>query len=226
MKFTDNIPHVCCVYKITNTINNLIIIGSTIDLNKRINHYRNDIKKDNPLKHYNKRFLDDIIKYGIDSFNIEIIEKFNNDITNMELKNNESKYIIEFNSTNPNIGYNLRLDINGKYICNDLTKQLKSKQLSEQWNSGIRDSHSDKMKNYWENNETRRLDQANIMRKNLTKYLYNVKDVHNNIIYANLTYNELATKGLKCGAARCSQLKSNLVISKGYIIERIVLNKF
>lgn len=226
MKFTDNIPHVCCIYKITNTINNLIIIGSTIDLNKRINHYRNDIKKDNPLKHYNKRFLDDIIKYGINSFNIEIIEKFNNDITNMELKNNESKYIIEFNSINPNIGYNLRLDINGKYICNDLTKQLKSKQLSEQWNSGIRDSHSDKMKNYWEDNETRRLDQADIMRRNLTKYLYNVKDAHNNIIYANLTYNELAAKGLKCGASRCSQLKSNLVISKGYIIERIVLNKF
>lgn len=34
MKLTEKLPHVCCVYKITNTISNLILIGSTVDLNK------------------------------------------------------------------------------------------------------------------------------------------------------------------------------------------------
>ena len=72
MKLTDEIPSVCCVYKITNTINNLILIGSTINLNKRINHYRNDVKKSNPLKHYNRRFLEDIVNYGLNSFVVNI----------------------------------------------------------------------------------------------------------------------------------------------------------
>ena len=45
MKLNDSIPEVVCVYKITNVVNGLILIGSTTNLNKRINHYRNDIKK-------------------------------------------------------------------------------------------------------------------------------------------------------------------------------------
>ena len=138
MKFTDEIPHVCCVYKITNTITNLILIGATTNLNKRINHYRNDVYRDNPLKHYNREFLQDIISYGINSFIVDIIEKYDKNISNIELKNNESKYIIQYNSINPNIGYNLRLDINGKYICNNSTRILKSKQLKQQWKSRSR----------------------------------------------------------------------------------------
>jgi group I intron endonuclease len=224
MKFTDEIPSVCCVYKITNTINNLIIIGSTTNLNKRINHYRNDMKKSNPLKHYNRRFLEDIINYGLNSFVVDIIEEYTNKITDIELKNNESKYILQYNSINPEIGYNIRLDIDGKYICNDSTKKLKSEQLKFQWQVGIRDSHSDKMSNYWTNNEDRRMQQANVMRKVLTKYVYNVLDAHNNIVYNNLTYNQLAYKGLK---AACSKFKKdiNIVRCKGWKVERIILHK-
>lgn len=34
MKLTENIPTVVCIYKITNEINHLIIIGSTTNLKK------------------------------------------------------------------------------------------------------------------------------------------------------------------------------------------------
>ena len=146
MKLTEKLPHVCCVYKITNTISNLILIGSTVDLNKRINHYRNDIKKGNPLKHYNKRFLKDIITYGINSFIVEIIEEYEYNINTTYLKNKESEYILQYDSINPEIGYNLRLDIDGKYICNSSTKSLKSEQVKAQWAFGIRSGHSDKLK--------------------------------------------------------------------------------
>lgn len=224
MKLTEEIPSICCVYKITNTITNLIIIGSTTNLNKRINHYRNDIKKDNPLKHYNRRFLDDIITYGINSFVVDIIEEFDNNITNVELKNKESNYILQYDSINPEIGYNLRLDIDGKYICNDSTRKLKSEQLKQQWSSGIRYSHSDKMTDYWSKNEERRITQANIMRKTLTKYVYNVLDAYNNVVYKELTYNQLAYKGLK---AACTYFKKdvNVVRCKGWKVERIILRK-
>lgn len=64
------------------------------------------------------------------------------------------------------------------------------------------------------------------MRNNLTKYVYTVKDAHDNILYDKISYNKLAVIGLKCAATRCSQHKTNCVISKGYKVERIVKMKF
>lgn len=236
MKLTDNIPCICCVYKITNTISNLILIGSTTNLNKRINHYRNDVKKDNPLKHYNKRFLQDIINYGIDSFIIEVIEEYPNNITNIELKNNETKYILQYDSINSKIGYNLRLDLDGKYICNNSTRILKSKQLKEQWADGIRSNHSNIMKNYWKNNTDRKVQQSKVMSKALTKYVYNIY-LNDKIIKEHIYFNELSKLGfesaLKYFADEDKKLNKNnksiirkyakIVYCKGYKIERLLL---
>lgn len=135
MKLTENIPTIVCIYKITNEINHLIIIGSTTNLKNRINHYRNDVKKLNSLKYYNVRFYNDLIKYGINNFNVEILEEIDSNITNKELKNKETKYILKYDSINPKIGYNLRLDVNGKYICNNSTKLIKSYKLN---NNGLK----------------------------------------------------------------------------------------
>ena len=237
MKLTDEIPSICCVYKITNTISNLILIGSTTNLNKRINHYRNDIHKDNPLKHYNRRFLQDIIDNGIKSFTVDIIEEYNNDITNTELKNNETKYILQYNSINPKIGYNLRLDIDGKYICNNSTRILKSEQLKEQWSNGIRDKHSNIMKNYWKNNTNRKIQQSKVMSKALTKYVSNIY-LNNELIKEHIYFAELSKLGFKSAlkyfADEDKKLNKDnktiikkyakIVYCKGYKIERIITN--
>lgn len=195
MKLTENIPTVVCIYKITNEINHLIIIGSTTNLKNRINHYRNDVKKLNPLKYYNVRFYNDLIKYGINNFNVEILEEIDSNITNKELKNKETKYILKYDSINPKIGYNLRLDVNGKYICNNLTKLIKKLQTKQQWLEGIRDTHSDTMKNYWKDNTKRREQQSKIMTNNLSKYLYNVYNINKVKIYSLLTYKQLKDIG-------------------------------
>lgn len=237
MKFTDEIPHVCCVYKITNTITNLILIGATTNLNKRINHYRNDVYRDNPLKHYNREFLQDIISYGINSFIVDIIEKYDKNISNIELKNNESKYIIQYDSINPNIGYNLRLDINGKYICNNSTRILKSKQLKQQWNNGIRSNHSNIMKEYWKNNTNRKNQQSKFFSDILTQYVYNIYK-ENVLIKEHIYYKELVDIGLKSVIGYFAKedkiLNKNnkdiirkvakVVYCKGYKVERIMIN--
>ena len=199
MKLTENIPTIVCIYKITNEINHLIIIGSTTNLKNRINHYRNDVKKLNPLKYYNVRFYNDLIKYGINNFNVEILEEIDSNITNKELKNKETKYILKYNSINPKIGYNLRLDVNDKYICNNSTKLIKKLQTKQQWLEGIRDTHSDTMKNYWKDNTKRREQQSKIMTNNLSKYLYNVYNINKVKIYSLLTYKQL--KDIGCGVA-------------------------
>lgn len=190
MKFDDYIPQSVCIYKITNLKTNLILIGSTNNLYKRIIQYKYDIlhKRDNCI---NKRFMQDSILYGIDNLNVEILEEFDN-INSISLKNKETEYIIKYNSLDLNIGYNIRLDKNGKYICNLSTKILKQNQLKEQWANGIRDKHSDKMKNYWKNISKERKDnQSNIMTKNLTKYYYNIYDINNNLIKNDLSYKDL-----------------------------------
>ena len=238
MKFTDDIPKVICIYKITNVKTNLIMIGSTINLYNRVNHYRNDINKDNPLKHYNREFLNDIINYGINSFIVDIIEEFDS-ITNIELKNKETNYIIKYNSNNPNIGYNIRLDINGKYICANSTKYLKSTQTKEQWVKGIRDSHSNTMKEYWKDNQERKDNQSNVMKKALTRFNYNVYNMKNEIIYSNIDYKQLNSLGYRyalqgfCKADK-EKLKTNKsiifipvkrVTLKNVIVERINIFK-
>lgn len=192
MNITSNFPNVICVYKITNLKTNLILIGSTRNLHKRIIQYKYDILHQRVLN-LNKRFLQDILLYGINVLDIDILEEFDENITDIELKNKETKYITQYNSIDINIGYNIRLDFNGKYICNLSTKTLKQEQLKEQWANGIRDNHTNVMKNYWKNTSKERISQqSQIMSKNLTKYYYNLYTIKEELLYENLTYRELA----------------------------------
>ena len=194
MNLLDNAPNCICVYKITNVQNGKSIIGSTKNLYNRIRHYRYDINKENPLKHYNKEFLDDLIKYGLINFTFEILEQFDN-ISDIELKNKETEYIYKYDTLNT--GYNIRIDIDGKYICNNSTKEKQKLQITSQWKNGIRNNHSKKMQNYWNNtSKERRTQQSEIMTKNLTKYSY---DIYKNdeIIIKNGNYQDLVRLNLE-----------------------------
>lgn len=190
MKINDNIPEIICIYKITNLKTNRVLIGSTKNLHKRIIQYKYDILHQR-INTINKLFLQDIINENLNILNIDIIEEFD-DISEIELKNKETEYIIKYNSLDLNIGYNIRLDNNGKYICNLSTKKLKSEQVKQQWKFGIRDKHSNNMKNYWKNvSNERKEQQSKIMSKNLTKYYYNIYDIKENLIKENANYKEL-----------------------------------
>ena len=127
MQLKKDYKNVVCVYKITCKPNGKILIGSTTNLYSRINHYRNDVNKDNPLKHYNKAFYDDLIKYGITCFIVDIVEQFD-DISAIELKNKETYYMNLFNS----------LDSNTYFLLNNI---FEGGQLSKKIDSYIRDNY-------------------------------------------------------------------------------------
>lgn len=191
MNITSDFPSIVCIYKITNLKTNLILIGSTRNLHKRIIQYKYDILHQR-TSNVNKNFLQDVILYGLNNLSVDILEEFDENITNIELKNKETEYIKKYNSIDINIGYNIRLDFNGKYICNLSTKILKQNQLKEQWNNNVRDNHANIMKDYWKNASKERISQqSQIMSKNITKYYYNLYTIKNELLYENLTYKEL-----------------------------------
>lgn len=89
-----------CNYKITNLINNKIYIGKTAgDTSRRWKaHIKNAGNIDAESHLYKSMF-----KYGIENFNFEVLEYFDNEDEAYEA---EKRYIKLYNSNNPNIGYN------------------------------------------------------------------------------------------------------------------------
>lgn len=191
MELDKTFKNVTCVYKVTCVVNNKILIGCTTNLYNRVCQYRNDINRTNPLKHYNKSFYNDVIEYGLKSFKIEIVESYSS-ITDEELKNKESYYMNLYNSLNPEIGYNIRQDIDGHCVCADSTREIKRMQTKEQWASGVRINHSGRMKDYWCDNFDRKLVQSKIMSKNKTKFIYTIiNNKTKEVIKENVEYKDL-----------------------------------
>lgn len=94
-------PQISCVYKLTNTINGKIYIGKAIDFYLRMySHSRSALKITNDG---NNPISNAIHKYGWDSFKQEILEEADS----AQLFERETFHIIEKNSTDPSIGYNV-----------------------------------------------------------------------------------------------------------------------
>lgn len=111
------------IYKITNDVNNLIYIGSTCKpLIRRFNGHRKEAINFNSSTVFHKA----IREIGIKHFFIELIKEC--PTNNQEsLLNHEGYYIHKFDSTNPEIGYNMKnegiyqifdykIDINNKIL--------------------------------------------------------------------------------------------------------------
>lgn len=88
------------IYKITNIVNNKVYIGQSIDVEKRIQQHKYGL---NNNKGHNAHFQNAWNKYGENNFKFEIIEKVEDASKLNEL---EIEYISEYNSTNPDYGYN------------------------------------------------------------------------------------------------------------------------
>jgi group I intron endonuclease len=94
------------IYKFTCLINSKVYIGKSINLYKRINWHKNYSR--NPKNKY--IFHKAIMKYGWDSFNVEILEIFDNfdkSKDNQSLLEREAYYIEFFDSSNKSKGYNI-----------------------------------------------------------------------------------------------------------------------
>ncbi len=88
------------IYKISNTINDKVYIGQTTQtLKERFRKHKQVVNYETCRTVLKKAF----VKYGIDNFNIEIIEECDDTLLNEK----EKFYIEQYNSKVPN-GYNIR----------------------------------------------------------------------------------------------------------------------
>ena len=88
------------IYKTTNLVNNKIYIGQKHSTKFDKNYYGSG-----------KILLKALKKYGKENFKVEILEESDsNDLDSLEIK-----YIKQYNSTNPNIGYNILIGGNVSY---------------------------------------------------------------------------------------------------------------
>lgn len=90
-----------CVYRIRNTINNKVYIGSTIDFGRRKNEHLSQLDNGVHINTYLQRAYK---KHGKDAFVFDVIE---HSLEKGELVKKEQHYIDLFNSSNSNFGYNI-----------------------------------------------------------------------------------------------------------------------
>lgn len=91
-----DIPHLCCIYKITNMLNGKVYIGQTINLNGRYGNHKSG--KSSLFIHGAIR------KYGFKNFKLEVIEEVPKKLKVMN--DREIYWINHYNSCDPEIGYN------------------------------------------------------------------------------------------------------------------------
>lgn len=131
------------IYKTTNLVNNKIYIGKRIFTKDKF--FKN--------KYYGsgKLLKEAISKYGLDSFNREVLEEVDNEL----LEEREVYWIKFYNSNNLEIGYNLTIGGNSKYgrkignMSNETKKKISesvSKYLVENGHPFQDKNHSDETK--------------------------------------------------------------------------------
>lgn len=111
------------IYKITNKINGKVYIGQSINIAKRWKAHRTRPFNPNSTQ-YNSFIYKAIRKYGLDNFTFEVIEE----CLKKDLNEREKFYIQQYDSMNPDKGYNLTA---GGYNSVTTNNKLTSKMVDE-----------------------------------------------------------------------------------------------
>lgn len=206
----------CGIYCIRNIINNKVYIGKSKNIYKRIHQHIYDMK--NKRKTENPYLLQSWIKYGNENFEYFVLEYLEE---NEELVSEKELYWMnKFNSLDRKNGYNLRQDSSSKMIVHEETSKKISERLKKEWSSGIRNLHSEKLKQNWKNNPDRVLNQSKLFSKIKTKYNYIIYDLDNTFI-ENCDYKRLKELKLQNVTSQFFRKKNNNVKWKEFLIKRV-----
>lgn len=130
------------IYKITNTENNKLYIGSAVDIRKRWREHKNRLKRNN---HENIYLQNSVKKYGLEKFIFEVVELVNN---KEELIKREQYWLDYFKSYDNSIGYNIKptAGSNLGHRHSEITKEkirLSKQNISDEIRENMRLGHAD-----------------------------------------------------------------------------------
>lgn len=194
------------IYKILNNINGKFYIGSSRNIDKRLNDHKNELRKN---KHINPHLQSAWNKYGEENFSFEILLIINNENekTNINLRNLETDYILNTKCYNDNIGYNIIKG--GIGSLNTPCSEEKKKKISE----------SNKGKKAWNKGMEMSKEQKHLLKEVKTIYYgksIDVYDLNGVFIETVKSIRELSRK-YKCGRNTITDCLKGKTLPKKYI---------
>ena len=157
-----------CIYLWTNLINGKHYVGQTVNFYQRIQRYKKGL--------INSYMKEDIDKYGMENFKVEILEKIE-DISNEDFLTEREQYWMDYyQSYDLEKGYNI-FDVAGN-VCylkrSDTIKErfcgegngMYGKHHSDEW----KQNHSDCVKGLWEKEEYRKVQTERMQGENNPMY--------------------------------------------------------
>lgn len=140
------------IYAIECKVNGKIYIGKSINICRRlIQHKCNLTSKTFIKKSTNRALYKDVQKYGWGNFECYIIEQFPLPIEDL-IADRELHWMRQFRTTDPNFGYNRRLDSETKMIVHPETRKLISEAVKGEKNPNYG--------NYWTDEQKRHMSQV------------------------------------------------------------------
>ena len=208
------------IYVIENIVNNKKYVGKSKNVYKRIHQHVSDILILERNYNENPHLLNSVNYYGLDNFKYYIVEEFIQD-ENLEenLKIRELYWMKKLNTLDREFGYNLRYDSEGKCFCSQETKDKISKRAKKDWENGSHKDHSKKLKEYWNDNTTRKEFQSKLLSEIKQKYVYDIY-LNDKLLYENADYAILTKLSLKNCVSTFNKRQTNDIIFKNHRIIR------
>lgn len=128
MQIKKAYKNVVCIYCIQNKITGKKYIGKTINLQSRLYQHRYGLTRDVLPKGINPHLYNSCKKYGINNFEISIIEYFKNNVPD-KLSKREIYWIKKLDTINPEKGYNISLNSSSTKIVTEDIKKLISRNI-------------------------------------------------------------------------------------------------
>lgn len=144
MKLHSEDNHKSGIYCIRNIVNNKVYIGKAKNIYTRIIAHIHNLR--HKSKDENRHLINAWYKYGEDKFEYFVIEYLKLD--EILLKKRELFWIIKYEATNPEKGYNLRIDSSTGLIVQDETRKIMSQNTKGKNNPNYGNKWSDEKKKY------------------------------------------------------------------------------
>lgn len=150
MEYDKNDRKKCGIYAICNLTTGKLYIGKSKNIYERIKAHTTllNIKS----KDENRYLINAWHKYGRNDFKYTVLEYL--DFDNAVLCDRELYWIQQYNTTNPEKGYNLRLDSSSNMIVHESTRKLMSESGKRRYenNPEARKKTSEQSIAFWKNN--------------------------------------------------------------------------